>query len=284
LAVRKNRFSASDLDPNQTALLVVSDWDQRSASEKASLRQAAWQGIAVLGTHRGDPPTKSTFEVFDELDNRNEFYSSIIVRMPTALEGVKIPRSGLPDSLCNVAYYPLLSNPQGRVALSMHPNLPLFWWAAGWNDAAGGNVSATPLLYAWIRRMAEWPNRQVHRATTATAWAQLSISEGQMVQNGHILSSGDGGTQHPVVLPGWIAHVKTTGDTLAVYAVHPPRTEHAAWNPHQNNDWNGWKKGAPDALKSSSKNLYPTYLLALLALVVVATESFFARKSLPLAP
>jgi hypothetical protein len=284
LAVRKNQWSASDLDPNQTALLVVSDWDERSASEKASLRLAARQGIAVLGTNRGNPTPKNTPEVFDEIDQRNEFYSSIIVRMPTALEGVKIPSSGLPDSLSNAAFLPLLSNPQRRVALSMHQNLPLFWWAAGWNDATGGNLPATPLLYAWIRRMAEWPNRQVHHATTANAWAQLSFSGGQMVQNGHILASGDGGTRLPAVHPGWIAHVKSTGDTLAVYAVHPPRTEHAAWNLYQKNDWKGWKTGPPEPLQTSKSSLPPSYWLALLALVLVVTESYFARKSLPLNP
>jgi hypothetical protein len=284
LAVRKNQWTASDLDPDQTALLVVSDWDQRSASEKAILRSAACRGIAVLGTHRGDPSLDNYPEVFDEIDPSNAFYSSIIVRMPTALEGVKIPSPGLPDSLCNAAFLPLLSNPQGRVAFSMHQNLPLFWWAGGWNDASGGNLSATPLLYAWIRRMAEWSNRQVHHATTENAWAQLSLSEGQMVQNGQILASEDGGTRLPAVHPGWIAHVKTTGDTLAVYAVHPPRMEHAAYCPYQEHLWEGWKTGPPEGLQPSKTPVPPSYWLALLALSVVAAESYFARKSLPLIP
>jgi hypothetical protein len=85
-----------------------------------------------------------------------------------------------------------------------------------------------------------------------------------------------------VVHPGWIAHVKSTGDTLAVYAVHPPRAEHAAWNPYQKNEWKGWKTGPPEALQSSKSPIPPSYLLALLALVLVVAESYFARKSLPL--
>ena len=284
LALQKNQWTAVDLDLNQTALLVVTNWDQRSASARARFRLAALQGIAVLGTDRGIPSTKNNMEVFDEINQRNEFYFSIIVRMPITLEGVKIPSTGLPDSLCSAAFSPLLSNPQGRVALAVHQKLPLFWWAAGWNDASGGNLSATPLLYAWIRRMAEWPNRDLHHATTAKAWSQRTLSEGKMVQNGTILVSGEGGSLSSVVHPGFIAHTKTNGDTLAVYAIHPPRMEHIAWNPFQKTAWDGWKTEGGRNLQASKSSIPPSYLLALLALGIVVAETYFARKSVPLAP
>lgn len=281
-AETRKRWSASDLDPNKTALLVVSEWDRLPLSEKAALRSAAQKGIAVLGTHRGLPGSKD--EVFDVINASNEFYSSIIVRMPAALEGVRIPSSGLPDSLHDAAYVSLLGNTNNQVALSMHRRIPLFWWAAGWDRTTGGNLPSTPLLYAWIKRMAEWPNRQARLATTASSVATISITEGNLVQNSRILTSGQGGNALSMLQPGWVTHQRVKGDTIAVYAIHPPRAEYKIEGLRAPSLWDDWEKGPPTSLRASNVQDQTSLWLALLALALVASETYFARKSLPLTP
>jgi hypothetical protein len=60
--------------------------------------------------------------------------------------------------------------------------------------------------------------------------------------------------------------------------------EHIAWNPFQKTAWDGWKTEGGRNLQASKSSIPPSYLLALLALGIVVAETYFARKSVPLAP
>jgi hypothetical protein len=279
-AVVKSSLGSKDLDPNRTALVVVREWDALPAVEKQALRNASCQGIGILGCNRGIQGVNA--QPMNQISPKSPFYEGMVARMPTALQAVQMANGPLPDSLCGANHDALLKN-NTEAALSHRLQSNLFWLSDPWDAADASELHQSPYPFAWVKRMAGWGNRSQRTAQNDRGFIKNAAAGSNWNQNGRIWNSS---TRSQPLLPGFLWQSTPNGDTLNVVALHPSRKETGSSRPApqlKNNQSTTPTLSQATATGNASFFSAPFWWL-LLAGFILATESFFARKSVPLTP
>jgi len=277
-AALKTSLGAKDLDPSRTALVVVRDWDALPAVEKQALRNASKLGIGVLGCNRGIQGGAA--QPMNQIAPKSPFYEGMVARMPTALQAVQMANGPLPDSLCGANHDVLLKN-NAEAALTHRLQSNLFWLSDPWDASAASELHQSPYPFAWVRRMAEWGGRSQRTAQNDRGFVKDAAAGSNWNQNGRIWNSS---TRSQPLMRGFLWQSTTGGDTLNVVALHPSRQETGSSRPAlqlEDRKSNAISFSQATATGSSSFFSAPFGWL-LLAGFILAAESYFARKSVPL--
>jgi hypothetical protein len=279
-AVVKSSLGAKDLDPKGTALVVVRDWEALPAVEKQALRTASNQGIGILGCNRGIQGR--TAQPMNQIAPKSPFYEGMVARMPTALQAVEMENGPLPDSLRGANHDVLLKN-NAEAAMSHRLQSNLFWLSDPWDAATDSKLHQSPYPFAWVRRMSEWGSRSQRTAQNDRGFIKNAAAESNWYQNGRIWNSS---TRSQPLLPGFLWQSTPNGDTLNVVALHPSRRETGSSrpSPQVENSQGNAPTQSPTAATGNASFFGAPFWWLLLAGFVLATESYFARKSVPLTP
>jgi hypothetical protein len=274
----KVSLGARDLDPKGTALVVVRDWDALPAVEKQALRTASNQGIGILGCNRGIQG--ETAQSMNQINPKSPFYDGMVARMPTALQSVQMAKGPLPDSLRGANHDVLLKN-NTEAALSHRLQSNLFWFSDPWDAAS--ELHQSPYPFAWVKRMAGWGNRSQRTAQNDRGFIKNAAAGSNWNQNGRIWNSS---TRSQPLFPGFLWQSTPDGDTLNVVALHPSRKETGSSRPeHQlTNSQSNTPTLSQDTATGNASLFSTSFWWLLLVSFVLATESYFARKSVPLTP
>jgi hypothetical protein len=278
VAALKTNLGAKDLDPSRTALVVVRDWDALPGVEKQALRNASNLGIGILGCNRGIPGGAA--QPMNQIAPKSPFYEGMVARMPTALQAVQMANGPLPDSLCGANHDVLLKN-NAEAAVTHRLQSNLFWLSDPWDATSNSQLHQSPYPFAWVRRMAEWGGRSQRTAQNDRGFVKNAAAGSSWSQNGRIWNSS---TRSQPLMRGFLWQSTNRGDTLYVVALHPSRQETGSSRPAlqlEDRKSNGIPFSQATATGSSSFFSAPFWWL-LLAGFILAAESYFARKSVPL--
>lgn len=280
VAVVKPYLGAKDLDFNQTALVVVRDWDLLPSSEKQALRSAALQGIGILGCNRGVSGVAAG--PMNQISPKSNFYQGMVARMPSALQSVQMTNGPLPDSLSGANHDVLLKNAT-QAALSHRLQSNLFWFSEPWHAPSGSDLHQSPYPFAWIKRMSEWGSRSRRTSLNERGFYSLATNGTRWKQNGQLWNAS---TRSQPLFPGFIWQSSPENDTLSVVALHPSRRESGLMRPDPQFKASSGNELArvQGGVETQTGTVITSLCWLLLACFIAATESYFARKSVTLQP
>lgn len=279
-ALVKLNLGAKDLDPDRTALVVVRDWDALPGSERQALRRAALQGIGILGCNRG--VSGKTADPMNQIAPKSSFYQGMVARMPSALQSVQMTNGPLPDSLRGANHDVLLGNAT-QASLSHRLQSNLFWLSEPWDAPLGSDLHQSPYPFAWIRRMSEWGTRSQRTALDERGFYKLASTETYWKQDSRLWNAT---TRSQPLMPGLIWQYSPEKDTLKVVALHPSRRESGSLRPAAQFEASASNTFTPDlgSVEGQAGSASSSIWWLLLVCFIAATESYFARKSVPLQP